>query len=96
MVVFGIFLLVLGSISEWISDNSVTIGDKAIDMDALGVILLVLGALSVLIGIAIYAMATNTSHYEEHVVDEVPPVVEEKPVVVKRRKPRTPRKKKGI
>lgn len=88
MVVFGIFLMVLGAICEWIVDNSVTINDHSFNMDTLGVILLVLGGLSVLIGLISLAMYTNTSHVESHdVLVEEEPVVE-RPVVRRRKRNR--------
>jgi hypothetical protein len=93
MVVFGILLLVLGAISTAVFDDSEVILDQVINMNVLGGILIVLGAISLLMGLIYMYMATNTSHaeYEEHdVVVDTPP--EEKPVVVKRRKPRTPKK----
>lgn len=93
MVVFGILLLLLGAISTSVVDDSVTIADQAINMNVLGGILIGLGALSLIMGLLYMYMGSNTSHaeYAEHdVVVDTPP--EEKPVVVKRRKPRTPKK----
>ena len=92
MVALGIFFLLVGSISSWIIDDRVMLGSQAINMDSVGLIFLLLGALSVLLGIIWMAMATNTTHrsVSEHdvVVDKVP---DEEPVVIKRRKPRKPK-----
>lgn len=93
MVVVGILLMVLGALSLGVLDNSMEVGNQVWDMDLVGGILLGLGALSLLMGLIYVYVGANTSHraYEEHdvIVDEVP---EEKPVVIKRRKPRTPKK----
>lgn len=87
MVIFGTLLLIAGAICEWIVDNSVKIGDQMVDMDVVGIILLAAGAALVLLGVAWMAMATNTSHQERHdvIVDKMP---DERPVVIKRRRPR--------
>lgn len=87
MVVLGIVFLLFGAVSSWIVDDRLMIGSQAVNMDSVGVIFMLLGALSILLGIIWMAMATNTSHKEEHdlIVEKVP---DEEPVVVKRRKPR--------
>lgn len=84
MVVFGIFLLVVGAIAEFVANNHVTVGNQSWDMDTIGMIMLVLGVVSILIGFAFTAMYTNTSHREHDVI--VDKKVDETPVVIKRRK----------
>lgn len=87
MVILGIILLALGGISRWAMDNRLDVGDQVWNMDTIGAVLLFAGALSIILGAMWMAMATNTSHREEHdvIVDKVP---DEDPVVIKRRRPR--------
>lgn len=69
MVVFGIFLLVAGAIAEFVANNHVMVGNQSWDMDTIGMIAMIFGVVSILIGLAVTAMYTNTSHVEKDIVD---------------------------
>lgn len=73
MVVFGIVLLIAGAIAEFVADNQVMVGNQSWDMDTIGIIAMGFGVLSLLVGLIIAAMYTNTSHIEIDV--EKPPIV---------------------
>lgn len=86
MIIFGIVLLVAGAIAEFVANNHVMVGNQSWDMDTIGMIAMGFGVASILIGLIVTSMFTNTSHYEKdvidkRVVDDTPPVV-----IVKRNK----------
>lgn len=87
MVVLGILLVLAGLLSGLVLDNSMDIGSiHNVDMNQLGWILFGVGAASILFGLWVNLMYTNTSHVEEHdvLVDKVPG--EEPRKIVRRRK----------
>lgn len=50
MIGFGVLLLLIGSICEWVINTHEVIGNQSINMDVVGVIFLVLGVISITLG----------------------------------------------
>lgn len=70
MIIFGIFLLVVGAIAEFVANNHVMIGNQSWDMDTIGMIAMLFGVVSIVVGLAVTYMFTNTTHVERDVVDK--------------------------
>jgi hypothetical protein len=85
MIIFGILLLVAGAIAEFVADNHMMVGNQSWDMDTIGMIAMLFGVVSILVGLAVTHMFTNTTHVErdvidkrsvdKKVIDDTPPVV---------------------
>lgn len=66
MIGFGVLLLLIGAICEWVINTHEVIGNQSINMDVVGVIFLVLGVISITLG-----FSSRWSKSEDTLHDEV-------------------------
>lgn len=66
MIGFGVVLLLIGSICEWVINTHEFIGNQSVNMDVVGVIFLVLGIISITLG-----LSSRWSKSEDVLHDEI-------------------------
>lgn len=66
VVAFGILLVLLGSLSMWVVKGHIFMWGQSFDMDLVGLIFFLVGAMSVVLGLIVQSMAPNSSKIEEH------------------------------